>query len=401
MGHAAGHPETDVLGRVRAALTTGEAVVAGCLSGTSADGIDVVLARPAPGGGAPPGMLAFATIPFEPALHARLRAVLDVPDGALPLADLAFLSRDLGAAFGGAVRTVAREHGLEVDLVGSHGQTVWHHDGRHAAGAATLQLGEGALVAAAAGATCVNDFRWMDVALGGEGAPLSALVDPELFAGLERPSVVLNLGGMANVTYLGDGQGGLVAFDTGPAGSLLDGLARRLLDRPFDPEGRYAALGRPSAALLERMLAHPFFARTPPKSTGRDTFGEGWLEELLAERAASLRAEDCLATGVELVARSIADALDRFLPLPPRRLVLCGGGLQNRTLAAALERTTGLLPESSAALGVDPDAREALVFALLAARAVLGQPCQGASGATGATTAGGILGSIHLFAAGA
>ena len=285
--------------------------------------------------------------------------------------------------------------------MGSHGQTVFHHDGEPSLGRATLQLGEPAFVAEAAQACVVGDFRQMDVAAGGEGAPLAALADELLFQDAPRPAAILNLGGMANLTLLPAKPaktGELLAFDTGPAGSLLDGIARRLSDRPFDAEGQEAARGRPHERLVAELLAHPFLDRSPPKSTGRDTFGDIWVEGVVRRaRELDLCARgpaDLLATAVEFVARSVAEALERFAPSIPRVLALAGGGARNRALARALARHTRVETVSSATLGVDPDAREGLVFAVLAARAALGLPST-VAGATGAAP-GRVLGAISL-----
>jgi anhydro-N-acetylmuramic acid kinase len=378
------------LPELRVRLCAGEAVVAGVLSGTSADGIDAALVRPAPG--ARPELLAFRTAPFPAPLGARVRAALD--GAPLDARGVALLDRDLGRAFGAAARALADERGLALDLVGSHGQTVWHHDGVEPSGPATLQLGDGDEVAASAGATTVSDFRRADVAAGGCGAPLTALVDGELFSGEPRPLLVLNLGGIANLTLLEAG-GALTAFDAGPANALLDGLARRLLDRPFDAEGAAAARGRPDARLLAALLAHPFFAAPPPKSTGRDTFGEAFVDGVVA-RAGGLAPADLLATAVELVAAGVGQALGR-LPAArgARRLLVAGGGVHHRPLLAALAARTGLAAVPSSAAGVDPDAREALAFALLAARAALGRPSTD-PGATGARP-GRILGKLSFF----
>ena len=394
------------LGRVQRSLLAGEAVVAGVLSGTSADGIDVVLARfppLEPSGGSedpgdlvlgPPRMLAFETAPFPAELGARVRAVLD--GGSPSLAEIARLQRDLGRAFGRAARRLAETSGLLLDLAGSHGQTVYHHDGNEPSGPATLQLGDGDAFAAEAGCATVSDFRAADVAAGGEGAPLSALADPVLFRGVPLPAAILNLGGMANLTLL-DASGVLaLAFDTGPANSLLDGLARRFLGAPFDRDGARAARGRVHPALLAELLAHPYFERAPPKSTGRDTFGERYVGELAA-RAAQLGLSDpadLLATAVAAIAQSIAHALERFAPGPIERLVLAGGGARNRSLVSALQARCGCPVVSSQELGVDPDAREALVFALLAVRCALGIPASDprASGAR----RGAILGKLSF-----
>jgi anhydro-N-acetylmuramic acid kinase len=400
----------DRLATVRERLERGRAVVAGVLSGTSADGIDVVLARfPARGKGEAaedvgrPEPLAFETLSFPPDVARRVRVVLD--GAPCELAEIACLSRDLGRAFGRAARHVAAERGLSLDLVGSHGQTVFHHDGRRELGRATLQLGDAAFAAEEARAVVVHDFRAADLAAGGEGAPISSLCDALLFEEIARPALVVNLGGMANVTYLpahvDPGRAGLLSFDTGPAGSLLDGLARRLISEPFDRDGAHAARGRPDRGLVEELLAHPFLGRAPPKSTGRDTFGEPWVEQIV--RRARERGmldggpADLLATAVEFVARSIASSCVRFLPAPPRAWVACGGGARNLALLAAIESAMGSPAQRSADFGVDPDAREALVFAILAARAVLGIPSTD-PGATGARD-GLVLGSITPYSA--
>jgi len=371
-------------------LARGEAVVAGVLSGTSADAIDVALVRAGEDGVR--ATLAFGMRPFPEFLARELRAILD--GRPLSAREAALLTRDLGRAFGRAARALADEHHLGLDLVGSHGQTVWHHDGVEPAGAATLQLGDGDFVARAAGAPVVSDFRMADLAAGGEGAPLSALVDPELFARAPRPLAVLNLGGIANVTFLAEGAPPL-AFDIGPANALLDGLARALLGQPFDRDGAVAATGTPHAGLLAELLAHPFFERPPPKSTGRDTFGAAHTSRVLA-RAQALRLppRDVLATGVALVAEGVAAACARFLPAAPRELVLCGGGARHLGLVAELARRTALPVRSSALHGVDPDAREALFFAHLALRHALGLPSTLPS-VTGARV-GGVLGKLSL-----
>lgn len=373
-----------------ARLARGEAIVAGVLSGTSADAIDVALVRF--GAEGPRETLAFGMRPFPDYLARELRAILD--GRPLTARDTALLARDLGRAFGRAARALADEQRLSLDLVGSHGQTVWHHDGLEPAGPATLQLGDGDFVARAAGALVVSDFRMADLAAGGEGAPLSALIDPELFARAPRPLAILNLGGIANLTFLDEGAPPL-AFDVGPANALLDGLSRALLGQPFDRDGQAAAAGAVHAGLLGELLAHPFFDRRPPKSTGRDTFGATHTSRVLARaQALRLAPRDVLATGVALVAESVAQARTRFLPGAPNELVLCGGGARNLALAAELARRTGLRTVTSAAHGVDPDAREALFFAHLAVRHVLGRPSTLPS-VTGARV-GGVLGKLSL-----
>jgi anhydro-N-acetylmuramic acid kinase len=394
-------------------LATDGAVVAGVLSGTSADGIDVAITRvrvkpeskdrnagerlavpnligrqsgdPAPSRDiATPELIAFATLPFPSDVRARVRAVLD--GERCGLRDAALLSRDLGRAFGRAARDFARQSGVGLDLVGSHGQTVWHHDGNETSGAATLQLGDGDFVADEAGCAVVSDFRQRDIAAGGEGAPVSALADGVLFERVPRPCAILNLGGMANLTVL-RAWDDVLAFDTGPANSLLDGLARELLGAPCDRDGASAARGRIDESFVREMCAHPFLAKPPPKSTGRDTFGAPWVGEVLTRaRARGLLErgpDDLMATATAFVAHTVALALERWVEPRAQRLVVAGGGVHNRSLMLSLYERCGIPVGSSAAAGVDPDAREALVFAVLAARCVLGVPSTH-PGATGA-----------------
>lgn len=341
-------------------------LVAGLLSGTSADGIDVGLAGfrgdHAQQTGCRPELLAFETVPFESGLLQRLRGALD--GAPMDLAGVGRLHGDLGRAFGEAAAQVAKVHGVRLDWVGSHGQTLWHFDGEGEPG--TLQLGDGARVAAACGAPVVSDFRAAHVAVGGHGAPLAILADERIFAGGPRPRVILNLGGMANVSWLGRGQTPGTAFDTGPAGSLLDGLARALLKVPMDRDGRIAADGQVQDAWVVHLLHHPFFDQKPPKSTGRDTFGQEFVDEFLEFVGPGARPADVLASAVRAVAKSVAQAIVRWLPDPGGDLVVAGGGVHNRALMGDLALETGLNTHSSAQIGVQPDARESMIFACLA-----------------------------------
>lgn len=405
-------------------LVANEAVVAGVLSGTSVDGIDVALVKPTVERTARgPRLVAletlsFATRPFDADLGRRARAAVEGADaGGAPLdpRGVALLARDLGRAFGAAARAEADARGLALDLVASHGQTIWHHDGVEPSGAATLQLGDGCAAAEAAGCAVVSDFRARDVAAGGEGAPLSALVDDLLLAGEARPLALLNLGGIANLSWYGarvDGDDRSVmehgdmehgdmedgrathclAFDTGPANCLLDGLARRLHGVDYDEDGARAARGRPLDAVVDDLARHPFLAAPPPKSTGRDTFDAAFVERALALcRDAGATDADVLATAARFVARAVARGL-ALLPARPARLLVAGGGVHHRPLMGFLEAETGVPTVSSRAAGLDPDAREALVFAALGVRALLGEPST-RPGATGAA-AGRVLGKI-------
>ena len=242
----------------------------------------------------------------------------------------------------------------------------------------------------------VSDFRQRDIAAGGEGAPISALADDAIFASVPRPCAILNLGGLANLTILRE-AGETLSFDTGPANSLLDGLARRFLGRAFDSDGAAAASGHAHEKLVVELLAHPFLQQQPPKSTGRDTFGEAYVSEVIA-RARELcvlsndaAAQDLLASAADFVARSVVDSLGRFGG-GVQWLVLCGGGAQHARVVDTLALYSRAPVVSSSDFGVDPDAREALVFAVLGARFILGHPVTRPS-ATGAR-AGRVLGKF-------
>ncbi|HKE01216.1 MAG TPA: anhydro-N-acetylmuramic acid kinase [Planctomycetota bacterium] len=347
-------------------------VVAGLLSGTSADGIDcAVCSIDAGGPRARVHLETFRSEPFDPALRERIR--LAPGGGARAIAELHV---ELGDAFADALLRTLVLSGIpeeSVDLVGSHGQTVFHHDGTGVR--ATLQLGDGDRIAERTGFPVVSDFRARDVAAGGEGAPLTPYADAVLFAapsGVRR--AVLNLGGIANVTLLPSRAGEeVVAFDTGPANAPLDRLARLATGGAlsFDEDGALAAAGRVDAELLARLLAHPYLARKPPKSTGIETFGDAFVKELVAtHRGADA---DLLATATAFVAESAARGVRAAAGGAVDEVVLAGGGARNPTLVAALAaRLAPARVRISDDLGVRSDAREAMAFALLANDAVLG-----------------------------
>lgn len=337
----------------------------GLMSGTSVDGIDAALVRFTP----EPQLLAARTMPWPEALRRRLLALMR-PDAQVRLVELGTLDHDLGEAFAAATLELLRAAGTdpaEVRAIGSHGQTVCHHPG----GAApfTLQIGDAAVIAERTGIDVVADFRRADMAAGGEGAPLLPVLHAQLLADPAATRVVLNLGGIANVTVLAPGEP-VRGFDTGPANALLDAWAARHLATAFDRDGAWAAAGHVDAALLERCLADPFFARPPPKSTGREHFNLAWLEPRLRP---GLAAADVQATLLALTAASIAAAVRRHAP-GAAQVIACGGGVHNAALMRALG--AALAPAalvSSAAHGVDPDFLEATAFAWLARQHVLGR----------------------------
>ena len=362
------------------ALAPERATVIGLISGTSADGVDAALCTIGTGSGEA-GLAvelhAARTFPYPPPLRERvLRAV------GLAAPGLAALHAALGESFAAAAIGLCQQAGrapADVDLIGSHGQTVWH-DPRGGRGGipATLQLGEPAVIAARTGRNVVADFRPADVALGGEGAPLVPLVDFLLLSRPGVPRAVLNLGGIANLTWLpGTGRReDVTAFDTGPGNMVLDGLVRRfgLVEEGYDRDGRLALAGRAHEGLLGELLREPFFAQAPPRSTGRELFGESFVERLSTRGTQlGLRPADLLATAAALTARSVADALRRWCG-QPAELLLCGGGRRNAALREALR---DLVPATrlrdTDEVGLDGDAKEAVAFAVLAYLAARGR----------------------------
>lgn len=312
--------------------------------------------------------------PLSADLAARLRRLATPGEFAGPhdaLDELGELDALVGEAFAEAALALLARCGLEpaaVRAIGSHGQTLRHRP--RGQPPFTLQVGDPNLIAARTGIPVVADFRRRDMALGGQGAPLLPAFHAEVLADPGENRAVLNLGGVANLTLLRPGRP-VVGFDTGPANGLMDAWARRHLGRPWDAGGAWAASGRVVPRLLEALLAHPFLALSPPKSTGPEDFTLAWLESLLAT-AGSPQPADVQATLCEFTARTVAQALGAQRPA---RLIACGGGVHNRELLARLEaQLPGVQVESSAAHNVDPDHLEAAAFAWLAARTLAGLP---------------------------
>lgn len=355
--------------------------IAGVLSGTSLDGIDVAICEAVPrGAGVGVRCERFATVPFDERLRARIVAAYPpAPVGAL---EVSALHAAIGEAFGDAVLAVAA--GTRLDAVASHGVTLAHDD----AARETLQIGDAFRIRERVGATVVYDFRAGDTAAGGTGAPLVPFVDALLF-GERAPCVALNLGGIANLTVLPDG----IAFDSGPANLPIDtyvGL-RSGGEQRYDREGALARAGRPSTALLTALLDDPYFRRVPPKSTGREQYGAPFIAQ---HRAAldALSFEDAVATLTAFTVRTVADAIRTFSPRCTL-LVVSGGGARNPALTGGLRAALpGVDVRVSDELGVDADAKEAIAFAVLGLTALRGRAA-GLPAVTGARGAR-VLGAI-------
>ncbi|WP_374943582.1 anhydro-N-acetylmuramic acid kinase [Sphingomonas sp.] len=335
----------------------------GLMSGTSLDGIDAALietdgeafVRPIAFRGEAYSDVARA----ELAAAARMALTFDRPRASPPILAAGELITRCHVL---AVHKLLADAGVsasDVGAIGFHGQTVAHRPDR----GWTWQIGDGAAVAEATGITCVSDFRSADVAAGGQGAPLLPVYHAALAAGLERPVVVLNLGGVANITYIANDT--LVAFDTGPANGLIDDWVAAETGARFDAGGALAATGAVDEAVLTAMLDHPFFDAPAPKSLDRSDF--------TIQPARGLSAADGAATLTAFTAATVALALDQ-LPARPLRLVVAGGGRHNPTLLAMIAARTGLNPEPSESLGWNGDAVEAQGFAYMAVRTLRNLP---------------------------
>lgn len=362
------------------------------MSGTSLDGLDAALVRFGPG--LPPvGRLdAACTHPWPGDLADRLRGLLGA--GTASLGELAALNVELGHALADAADAVRQRAGVSweaIDLIGSHGQTIWHAP----AGPwpATWQMGEPAVLAARTGRTVVADFRPADVAMGGQGAPLVPLFDRLALAGPE-PVVGLNIGGIANITFVpaGGDSAGVVAFDTGPGNMVVDRLAWHATGgaQLCDEDGRLAATGRVRTDWLAAWLDDPFFRQPPPKSTGRERFGTQFADSLWDNHGNA--PADLIATAVALTATTIAQAY-RWLPQAPAATAVSGGGRHHPGLMAAVQAQLPGRVASTSDWGIDPDAKEAHAFAWLAWQAWQGvpNPLPQVTGAHGALPLGKIV----------
>jgi anhydro-N-acetylmuramic acid kinase len=377
-------------------------IVAGVMSGTSVDGIDVAIVRVLGRGFRTRfELLHHAHTSFPARVRRAVLAVMNAPNAAV--ADLARLNFLLGELYGAAVVATAKKAQVTLDLVGCHGQTIYHQGtaraflGREIA--CTWQTGEGAVVAARTGVPVVSDFRPADMAAGGTGAPLVPFLDYLLYRHRRRGRIVQNIGGIANLTAIPARAKPeeVIAFDTGPGNMVIDAVTERFFGRPFDRDGRIAARGRVLEVVVSEILRQAFFRRRPPKTAGREEFGREFVAEFL-RRCRRARKEDVVATATALTAFSIADAV-RTLAAPPlspprhpvapplsrpnlagqggdfpdrsrkpfREMIVSGGGAKNKTLMSMLgSELPGVKLRTSDELGLPSEAKEAVAFALLA-----------------------------------
>ncbi len=358
-------------------------IVAGVMSGTSADGINVALVR-IQGRGYRSRLELLAHYEFPYPAEVRRAVLATMNAGSASVADLSRLNFLLGDLYADAVRAAQRRARLECQLIGCHGQTIYHQGvaapflGRRIA--CTWQTGEGAILAAKIGVPVVSDFRSADMAAGGKGAPLVPFLDYALYRHRRYGRIVQNLGGIGNLTAIPPRAtpDDLVAFDTGPGNMVIDAVTEHLFDKPYDRNGRLAARGEPIERVLREVLKNSYFRQRPPKTAGREQFGREFVREFLrlCRRADE---NDIVATATALTARSIGIAVRKFvLPLAEtedarparfREFVASGGGTKNTTLMGMIREELAPLKmrvRTTYDFGMPSEAKEAAAFALLA-----------------------------------
>jgi len=356
--------------------------VAGIMSGTSADGIDVAIVR-LQKGKAPLTLLAHEGFAFPAALRRAVLAAMNAESTST--AELARLNWRLGIAYAEAVQATLKKHPLQLDLIGCHGQTLYHQPRPKAyAGRSftcTWQAGEAAVLAAELNVPVVSNFRPADMLAAGQGAPLVPLLDYVLFANAKRNRVLQNIGGIANLTAIpaGASPAEVIAFDNGPGNMIIDALTQQLFGKPFDRNGGHAAQGTVLQTVLQQALRNPYFKQKPPRTAGREQFGREYAAKFLAAcLRKSKKPEDALATATALTADSIATSYKQFVRAKMKSggvksrstdYIVSGGGARNATLMAMLRQRLepmGCDLAASEDFGLPVEAKEAAAFALLA-----------------------------------
>lgn len=360
----------------------------GLISGTSVDAVDAGAFKFDESRLTLIGTLSF---PYPPSVRERILSLCDL--ARTDLLTLGDLSIQIGQVFASAANALMKQESIQptrVRAIGSHGQTVFHHPS--IPNRFTIQLGDPSTIAMRTGIDTVADFRSMDMAYGGEGAPLAPLFHNRFFRSDSIDRVILNIGGIANITILEQGKP-VIGFDTGPGNVLMDYWINTTCQLIYDDEGAFASSGEPEAGLLSQLLEDPYFSRPYPKSTGRELFNGNWLESHLRQFSGDIHIANVQATLLELSARTIVDAIERSIQ--PKEVLVCGGGAYNRKL---LQRIQELMPrsrvDSTSILGLDPDWVEAATFAWLAHQRI-----QGVATDTGPITGASqpsILGGLYL-----
>lgn len=347
-------------------------ITIGLMSGTSIDGVDAALVEF--GADGQPHLLATTFVPYEAELKNQIHKLCENPGQAAEL--IAEIDRALVGQFARAVETLIENSGVDrnkIRAIGSHGQTIDHRP--DAPEPYSRQIGDAAHLARLTGITTIGDFRSADIRAGGQGAPLAPALHNACFRSADESRVILNIGGIANVTLLSAHEHDpVIGFDTGPGNTLLDYWTRQHLRQDYDRDGEWAGSGEINEELLEVMLAEPYFNQLPPKSTGRELFNPGWLAAKLASVSPAPEPTDVQATLLELTARTICEAIDRFAN-GTQAVYVCGGGSHNALLMRRLEQQLeGRRLATTAQLGIDPDWVEAVTFAWLAWQTMSGRP---------------------------
>ncbi len=343
----------------------------GLMSGTSMDGIDAALVE---FGDHRCSVITTLSAQYPQELQAALHTASRTP-AECTVDRIGQLDHWVGECFRDAALSLLDEHKIDksdVTAIGSHGQTLRHQP--RASRPFTFQIGDPNIVAAGTGIMTVADFRRRDIAVGGEGAPLAPAFHQWLFASATKDRAVLNIGGIANVTMLLASGAPVTGFDTGPGNTLLDGWSRRCRDLPFDDDGAWSKDGNVSEPLLEAMLRDPYFALSPPKSTGFEYFNGSWTRNKIAATKSEIAQQDVQSTLAELSARTIAVGILEHAPAI-EQLLVCGGGIHNSDLMQRLRGyLSGIDVDSTKKFGLHPDWVEAAAFAWLAKRCLDGQP---------------------------
>tara|TARA_R110000824_G_scaffold156225_2_gene329262 strand:- start:10658 stop:11776 length:1119 start_codon:yes stop_codon:yes gene_type:complete len=343
----------------------------GLMSGTSMDAVDCVLADLTESS----KVIDFINVEIPPELKKSLLN-LCLENGENQIKELGEADAALGKLFASAALLMLEKHQLsktQIQAIGSHGQTVRHQPPGQSAQPFSIQIGDPNTIAALTGITTVADFRRKDMALGGQGAPLLPAFHQQIFLSSDKDRIILNIGGMANITLLVKDSAQIIGFDTGPGNILLDLWIQENIGQDWDADGTWAASGSSNSELLEFMLEDPYFATPPPKSTGREHFNKAWLDAALANYAKEIAPQDVQATLVELSSHSIGQAIQSLIP--GGEIIVCGGGAKNRQLIQGLSKQLTAFDISiSTEHGINSDALEALAFAWFAKQTLQRKP---------------------------
>lgn len=346
-------------------------LIVGLMSGTSLDGLDIALCKCSENS---VDVLEFKTLDFDQKLRSRIRAIQSRQE--VNLQEICILNTELAHLYSTWVTEALKEWRVEkdkIDLIASHGQTIYHNPSQNLN--STLQIVDGDHIAVKTGIITISDFRQKHTAAGGEGAPLAALMDEALFKDDLKHRLLLNLGGIANFTWLPSKESGekSITSDTGPANSLINEAAQKYFNKPYDENGEIAKSGDSNSELLRYLLLEPYFRKSFPKTTGQEEFNLHLVEELMQSYQVELKPNDLIATLTELTVHSITRALDKITGDRSYEIYISGGGISNPAIMEGLRnRLPGANFKEFEKLGIPPDAKEATLMAFLANEMVLG-----------------------------